>query len=325
MQRLTVLTTTYKSARYLQRYFEGVMSLANLGLIQVILIMNAPEPEEAEVAHAYEGRYPALFRLVEVEHRETIGASFNRGFALANTPYISLLDVDDVRVSDSYDRQMATLDANPDADFTYGDFMAINPDGSERGYFSQPEFYRIEFIRYCYASPTQLFRKSMLNKVGGWDEQFRTAGDFEFQARAAMSCKFKKTAGLILYYTYQSFNGSSSKSRLSLVESAAIQLRYGGYDRIATYRYHPYVADARHYRLDQMLSDGKWLPIQRYLPGYRQMMGEREAARKAFERAFVFGLIRDELYLRYRSVRGKARQLFSSLGLLLKMRTSSYG
>ena len=50
-----------------------------------------------------------------------------------------------------------------------------------------PEFDRVEFTRSCLASPTQLFRRSMVERTGGFDEQFRSGGDYEFQIRAALA------------------------------------------------------------------------------------------------------------------------------------------
>ncbi len=330
MKRLTIITTAYRSAKYLRSYFEGVLELDHLDQLQVILVMNVPDRIERQIAQEYQERYPSLFKIIEAGHRETIGASLNRGLALADTPYVGLLDVDDIRVSDSYDRQMITLDENPDVDYTYGGFVVVRKQGENEGrYVSTLEFDPIEFTRGCYTSPTQLFRTNLLEKVGGFDEQLKSGADFDFQVRATFNCKLKKTPGILCYYTKYANSNSTSSSILQPIERTVIELRYGQYDKTVLLNGYPYVRRATKYRLDKLLINGQWQPIERYVPHYRQMMAQREPARLAFEKNYRRGLIRDYATRPFRFARcaakGAARGMLARLGLLDKVRTIRNG
>ena len=276
MKRLTIVTTTYMSGKYLQGYFEGVLRLKNLEQLQVVLVQNQPDTHECQIAEEYQRRYPDLLQVVPLDHRETIGASTNRGYALADTPYVAYQDVDDVRVPDSYERQMATLDSHPEVDFTYGDYLRVNAQGAKEGWYaSRREFDRSAFTRYCFAGPTHLFRIGLLDKVGGWDEQFRSGGDYDFQVRAALNCEFKRTPGLLLYYTRYQGSGSASSGMLEPIERTVIELRYGAYD-IIDYRYLKYTGN---YRLNEMLLNGEWHPLNNYVPNYTEFIQEKESLR----------------------------------------------
>lgn len=290
---LTVITTTYRSEIYLENYFDGILALAGRDTFQFILVMNAPNAEERKIAFSYYEQYPNLLRIIEVANRESIGASLNRGFTLVNTPYCSFLDVDDTRTTDSYIKQIKTLENHPDADFTYGDFICVSEQGSNKGsYISTIDFCANEFTQGCHASPTQLFRSSLIKNIGGFDEQYKSGGDFEFQIRAAHNCKFKKTEGPLCYYSKLPISISASSTILQPIERTAIELRYGLYDKTMELKGYPYVHAARRYRLDYVLIHGKWQPLEKYVPKYRKMLSKREPFRKAFEKEYRKWLVR---------------------------------
>jgi len=281
---LTVITTTYYAEKYLPLYFKGVLDLQGLDSFLFLLVMNEPSEEEKRVVCSYQNQHPDLFQIIEIPKRETIGASLNRGFSLVNTPYCSLLDVDDIRVPDSFLRQIVTLEQNPDIDLTYGDFIQVDKMGKKEGVYQlRLEYDPVEFQRNCWASPSQLFRTSILKKIGGFDEQFKSTGDLDFHIRAALNCKFKKTPGVLLYYTRYVGSGSSSSTKYGRIESAAIYLRFGIYDIILN---KPdiflYIPQARKYSIDKLLVNGAWSPIEQCIPNYRQKMTENAGSRRIF-------------------------------------------
>jgi len=325
MKLLTIVTTTYNSERYLPNYFKGVLALTNLDQIQVILVMNVPDKKEREIAQGYQEELPSIFRIVELSQRETIGASLNRGFMLVDTEFTSFLDIDDLRVPDSYERQLATLYENRDVDFTYGDFVTVRKHGETVGsYVKALEFNKREFVRGCYASPTQLFRTSLITKVGGFDEQLRSGGDFDFQVRAAFNCRFKKTPGVICYYTKEENSGSASSNVLQPIECNVILLRYGQYDVIESLSAYQYVREAAAYRVNDVKISGEWHPVKAFVPGYESMMQAQEGTWRHFFRKYRLWKLGYYSTLPFtgcvRRTRSEVRSMLSQLGWLESVR-----
>jgi glycosyltransferase involved in cell wall biosynthesis len=277
---LTIITTTYRAEKYLPLYFKGIMNLQGLDSFQFLIIMNEPTQEEKRAAYSFQDQNSDLFRIIQVPERETIGASMNRGFSQVGTPYCSFLDVDDIRLPDSYLRQIATLEQNQDADFTYGDFIMVAEQGKTQGiYHAKPEFDLSEFTSFSHASPTQLFRTELLERMGGWDEQFISAGDLDFNIRAALNCRFKKTPGLLLYYT--SAPGGVSHTKNNGIESVVIWLRYGSYRPLFEYKvFSQYVPKARLYNLEWIKNNGLWHSLEKFVPDYRQRRAEKDYIKK---------------------------------------------
>jgi len=266
---LTIVTSAYKAEKYLELYFQNILSLEGRDQFQVIVVLNDATPAERKIADAYQNRFPGTFRLVYTP-RETIGASTNRGYTMADSPYVVYADVDDLRSRDAYIRQIKTLDNNPDVDFTYGDFLDVKKIGDTTGKrVVTADFDRLSFTRGSMVGPNHFFRRQLLEKVGFWDEQLRSGGDFEFQVRAAFNCQFKKTEGILVYKL--NATQSASQGILQPLERTVIELRYGIYDKI-DYNYLP---DAVRYNITYIGHNGTWQTIRSFVPGYDELLEQR--------------------------------------------------
>ena len=154
-----------------------------------------------------------------------------------------------------------TLDNNLDCDLTYGDYVYVDkPDVFTGKLHETNEFDVDSFTHLPQIGPGHFFRRSILNKIGYWDEQLKSGADFDFQIRAAFNTKFKKTIGNpITYYTYNTNGVSLSSGDLSKIEGLAIALRYGIYDTIP--RWINYLPEASQYNLTNIKFENIWMPL----------------------------------------------------------------
>lgn len=286
MKRLSIVTSAYKSEKYLETYFKNITELEGFEDYVIILILNDPNEKEKEIAEYYKNKYPDNIRIEQVP-RENIGTSTNRGFALSTTEYVTYADVDDYKKINCYSRQLKTLEDNPDKGFTYGDILMVSGQGVFDGLrIKAPEFTREIATRSSIVGPNHFFRKKLLDKCGYWDEQFKSGGDFDFQIRAAFNTDFKKITGEpLLYYTRYEGSGSASSNELQQIERTVIELRYGIYDKI-NYKYLP---KALEYDIFHVHYGGQKKHISELVPNYKEMMEERY--RKYFKKGIRRNLI----------------------------------
>lgn len=272
-RKITVVTSAYRSEQYLLGYFENMLRLTNRSEIAIALLLNDPTSKEREISTAYQSRNPDLFQ-VQCTERETIGASLNRGFRAADTPYVAYADVDDRRPPDAFSKQLATLEANPDADFTYGDFIVVKKAEQTEGWpVATPEFDPLEFTRSSCVGPGHFFRKTLLDRTGYFDEQLKSGADYDFQIRAAFNCRFKKTAAVVAYYLMDSRLPSASKTPWQQIDLCAISMRYGLFDRLN----YDHLASATYYRIFEVQYNGTWVPVRQLVPNYEMAMQQRRS------------------------------------------------
>ena len=140
-KKITLVTSAFRSEQYLKCYFENILALNNLDCIKVIVVLNEPTDIERKLAESYKRLFPDNLKIVALDKRESIGASTNRGYRMANTEYVTYADVDDYRPPDCYEKLLKTLEDDSDADFAYGDFVAVRTQGETKGTLTQtPEF-----------------------------------------------------------------------------------------------------------------------------------------------------------------------------------------
>jgi len=330
MKKVSILCPCFKGERYLAAFLENMSQQTIFHECEVVLDHNEPSERELKIVADFERRFPDALVHQIVRPVVPVSASINNCIRAASGIYLCIGNVDDHRTPDSLERMCSTLDVNPDAGFTYGDFVIVDGLGKREGRFVHcPEFERNQFTRGFFLGPFFMWRADLVSKVGYWDEQLRSGSDFDFVVRLAYSCMGKKTWGNLGFYLNTGEGASRGAKHLPRniqpVERTVIELRYGAYDKTEFLDGYQYVRQARRYRLDHLLINGEWQPVERYVPNYRQMMAEREPERLAFERNYRRWLLQHYATMPARMLRNggrsAARWVLQALGLLDTART----
>jgi hypothetical protein len=95
-----------------------------------------------------------------------------------------------------------TLEENPRIVVAYCDFDLIDAEGKHVGLARSPDFDHNRMLEQliCPPGPGALFRRSVFEKVGGWDERLRKIPDFEFWLRAARLGPFMRVPQVLAQY-----------------------------------------------------------------------------------------------------------------------------
>ena len=273
--RLSVVTSLYKGERYLTSFFENLVAQTIFPRLELVLVHNDPTEDELALVADFERRHPGYLNHLVVRPVEPLGASWNRGWQAARGEYIAIWNVDDRRLPDSLARQVASLDESPAPVLSYGDYVEVLDYGEEAGKRRvTPAYSRRTFSRgFPQGGAFFVFRRRLVEQVGYFDEQFRVGVDFDFSVRLALAgLEMVRNQELLGYFTNVE-EGLSTRdgAHRSAVERTLVQLRYGIYDKVRP----EYVAQAREYRLDEILSFGEWSRLEAYVPSYRQYLESR--------------------------------------------------
>jgi glycosyltransferase involved in cell wall biosynthesis len=130
----------------------------------------------------------------------------NLGLKAATGDYIVILDSDDRLHQDKLQKQVEFLEQNPGIGMVYGQAMAIDEGGKEL--FPIPPDNHVEpgdpnrLLLDCYmALPGgAMVRKTVFDRVGFFEEDFRASQDHDMVIRLAEAAPFAYMKGTAFYY-----------------------------------------------------------------------------------------------------------------------------
>jgi glycosyltransferase involved in cell wall biosynthesis len=188
-----VIASLYNAAEKLPALLGMLsrQSLAALGELEVVLVDSNSPGEDRAAFEAFANAHPDLpICYARSAERETIQAAWNRGIKLARAPYLAFLGADEGLHPDALRILSAKLDDEPSVDWVMADSIVTSVD--ENGVYDSDVMmydragYRqdLVYLETCYLSWVgALYRRSIHDRFGYYDESFRAAGDTEFKSR----------------------------------------------------------------------------------------------------------------------------------------------
>lgn len=266
--KVSAIVSCYKGEKYLPAFLENCAGQSIKDLLEIVLVLNEPSEKERSIVKDFVSKHPNLVNQIVVP-REPLAVSTNRAIKAAKGEYVCIWNIDDLRTADSLGLMVKVLDENRSIDFTYGDYVIVKQWESKEGkLISPPEFDKIEFIQGMHLGPFYMWRKSLCEKIGYWDEQFKSGGDFDYAARLAVEAEGLKTKGLLGYYLDEGLGLSTGKTPWQPIERTVIELRFGVYHKLDFLYYNR----AKEYKIKQILQDGVWLPVEKLMPRYKDFV-----------------------------------------------------
>ena len=270
-KKVSAIVSCFNGQKYLPAFLDNCAAQTISARTEIILVHNNPSENEINIIHQFQEKHPGLINHIIVP-REPLAVSTNRAIKVAAGEYVCIWNVDDLRTEDSLELMERTLDENPNNAFTYGDYIIVNQWQKTQGRkIITPEFEKLKCIQEMHLGPFYMWRKSLCATVGYWDEQFKSGGDFDYATRLAVESEGLKTRGLLGYYLDEGLGLSTGKTPWQPIERTVIELRFGVYHKLDFWYYNR----AKKYRIVEILLDGKWFPLQNFVPHYRDFISNK--------------------------------------------------
>jgi glycosyltransferase involved in cell wall biosynthesis len=201
--RVSVVITCYNYARFLPDAVESVLGQTFRDL-EVILVDDGSTDDTPQVVMRW-GDEPR-FRYVRQENAGQAAAK-NLGIRLAREPLVAFLDADD-RWDLSKLAKQVPLFARAEVGVVYSRGLYLDAAGTTRipgdpGRERAPRAGTItEFLLYDNMIPfsSAVVRRNLLQEVGGFDEQFAMAIDWDLWLRLSRLCEFAWVDEPLLHY-----------------------------------------------------------------------------------------------------------------------------
>jgi glycosyltransferase involved in cell wall biosynthesis len=198
---VSVICLCYNQAAYVQEALFSVINQTYQSL-ELIVVDDASSDHSVSVIQEFIQKQPHILFLV---NEQNIGncRSFNKALAHAKGRYIIDLAADDVLLDTRIEKQVSkfeTLDASYGVIFTNALYInaqsqvisyhyPVDKQGHVSNNIPTGDVYEQILRRYFICTPTMMMRKSLLDELGGYDENL-SYEDFDFWVRSARNYKY---------------------------------------------------------------------------------------------------------------------------------------
>ena len=257
MTKVSTITPCYNMSKYMKGFLDNLSTQTHKDL-EIILDHNDPTDEEITLVEDYNKEHDNIFHIV-VEGVDPIGVSMNRCIEFATGDYLCIWNVDDLRTPDSIEVMAKALDENPDVDFVYGNYTIVPNFGGTQGQYVDETGREDELTTSMILGPYFMFRKSILEKSGVFDEQLVQGADYDLALRLAFNGKGLHLPVNLGYYLNEGLGQSTKPNSKQPIERTVIEIRYN--IRVLEPILVPYT---REYDVMNIIVDEEKIPVSNY-------------------------------------------------------------
>ena len=258
MTKVSTITPCYNMSKYMKGFLDNLSTQTHKDL-EIVLDHNEPSDEEINLIEEYNKKHDNIFH-IQVEGLDPIGISMNRCIEFATGDYLCIWNVDDLRTPDSIEVMAKALDENPDVDFVYGNYVIVPNFGGTEGQYVDETGREDELTTSMILGPYFMFRKSILEKSGVFDEQLVQGADYDLALRLALNGKGLHLPVNLGYYLNEGLGQSTKPNSKQPIERTVIELRYG--IRVLEPQLVPYT---REYDVNNIIVDEEKISVSTYL------------------------------------------------------------
>ena len=153
--------------------------------LECLVLDDGSTDSTPQVLERYAAAHPERMRW---ERHENMGQpkTLNRGFEMARGELIGYLNSDDLFLPGAVGKLAALLVENPEAALAYPAYRVIDQDDKVLADMMPPEYTAAEAIRLhnCIVNVGAIYRRRVVEEIGGWDVSFTYLADFDWCVRA---------------------------------------------------------------------------------------------------------------------------------------------
>ncbi len=206
--KVSAIVSTYNSEVFIGGCLTDLTSqtLFEEGELEIVVVNSGSTQNERAVVEKFQSAFENI-TYIETDERESLYQAWNRGIKLAKGEYVTNANTDDRHRKDALGLLSGYLNGHPDIDLVYSDCYVstrANQTYDENDHsrvYRYPEYFPPESLLHFQFGIHPMWRKSVHDQIGYFDESYRVAGDYDFNLRFAASLHAKHIPEVFgLYY-----------------------------------------------------------------------------------------------------------------------------
>jgi len=243
---VSAIASTYNSEKFIRGCLEDLVSqtLFLKGQLEIVVVDSGSLQGEKCIVEDFQQRFPHI-KYLRTTERESIYKAWNRAIKASSGKFITNANTDDRHRHDALEILAAEMENNPNLSLVYADQIVTTSENetfnncSHVGYFDWPDFDRSQLIHCCCIGPQPMWRRSLHEEFGWFDETLKVAGDYDWWLRISETRNIKHVSMLLGLYllnnngieitNQETCNTETINLRRNAAEKSGVRLDYDVY------------------------------------------------------------------------------------------------
>ncbi len=231
--KVSAIVSVYNSEKYIKGCLEDLINqtLYKKGKLEIIIVNSGSTQNEDSIIKEFQSRYKHI-NYIKTEERETIYQAWNRAIKASNGTYITNANTDDRHHSQALERLSTILDEQSNIDVVYADsYITTKPnetfsENDKKNVYRWRDYDKDLLLFGCYIGPQPMWRKSLHDAYGYFEENLNVVGDYEFWLCISEGAQFYHHSEILGLYLYSGSSAEHRDSGITVTEDEEIRKKY---------------------------------------------------------------------------------------------------
>jgi glycosyltransferase involved in cell wall biosynthesis len=222
---VSVIMPVYNAEKYLK---EAILSIINqtFSNFELIVVDDCSKDNSSKIINELASKDKRIITLTNSQNLK-LSKTLNRAIEVASGKYLARMDADDISVSTRIEKQVELMEKESDVVLVGCDVEIIDESNNTIGY---RRYYELDeqirkwlffFSPFCH--PAVMIRRSAIEKIGGYDDNFNPAEDYELYFRLGTLGKFRNLKEQL--FCYRIVKNSMTHSGMINMENKTLEVR----------------------------------------------------------------------------------------------------
>lgn len=229
---ISIIMSSYNDSFYIKEAIESVLQQSFTDW-EFIIINDASTDNTAQIIHGYANKDKRIIVIQNIENKgqtESLIIGFNR----ANGEYIARIDGDDEWVDkNKLLKQVNFFKNNPEYGLVGSWAYIVDKKGNRTTFGRSPvedeDIRNYMLIENCFFHSSVIIKKSVIEKVGYYNQKIKYSQDYELWLRIGLSCKMYNIEEYLINYRMNPNGISSTNYNLQLRETFDMVRKFRNY------------------------------------------------------------------------------------------------
>lgn len=194
--------SVYYNAGYMAEAIDSILK-QSFADFEFLIFDDGSTDGSASLLDNYAARDERI-RIIHLPEHQALAETLNQGIALAKGEYIARMDADDISLQERFKKQVDFLDKHTEVAVVSVFTKVIDKDGKEIGEHrpatNHEQIKKMSFFSGQLCHPAVMFRKEAIMSLGGYNEQYLYAQDYELWFRVMKRYQVANLPEILFYW-----------------------------------------------------------------------------------------------------------------------------